>query len=406
MIDSSTLSFNALRNAAHQRATELGLPSTRDEAWRYVDCKPLSEPRETTTQAPKGVVVPVGKSSEPGMVLTNGSWDPAASPELPEGVHIHGVAGDSVNGDPLVKQWFEELDAISDIGALWSVSDMRSGLHLTIDKPVDGPLVILNLSTDAESAWRAVLDLKPGAKASILLIHLVAPQSRSSLSLNLALAEGSELTIDEVEFSSHNSKPMGQLFIEKQAKIARDARLTWNSASRGGKLVRHNWNIDLQEPGAHARCTGGSMAQDGSQAHHYLRMNHLSPSTSSEQLFKQVLNAGGRASFDGMVVIAEGADESEADQLCRTLILDDESVMGGRPQLEVHADEVTATHGASIAQPQPEELLYLRSRGLDAETARNLLIEGFLDEIAHGFSSDASQALAHQQLALTLSEEP
>jgi Fe-S cluster assembly scaffold protein SufB len=88
------------------------------------------------------------------------------------------------------------------------------------------------------------------------------------------------------------------------------------------------------------------------------------------------------------------------------MILDDESVMGGRPQLEVHADEVTATHGASIAQPQTEELLYLRSRGLDTVTARNLLIEGFLDEIAHGFSSEAAQALAHQQLALTLAEEP
>jgi Fe-S cluster assembly protein SufD len=135
-------------------------------------------------------------------------------------------------------------------------------------------------------------------------------------------------------------------------------------------------------------------------------MHHRSPATTSEQLFKQALDDAGRASFDGMVVIAEGADDSAADQLCRTMILDDESVMGGRPQLEVHADEVTATHGASIAQPQTEELLYLRSRGLDTVTARNLLIEGFLDEIAHGFSSEAAQALAHQQLALTLAEEP
>ena len=133
------------------------------------------------------------------------------------------------------------------------------------------------------------------------------------------------------------------------------------------------------------------------QVHHYLRMNHLSPATTSEQLFKQVLDQAGRASFDGMVVIAEGADESSADQLCRTLILDDESIMGGRPQLEVHADEVTATHGASIAQPQPEELLYLRSRGLDAKTARDLLIEGFLMKspmISQAMPPPGSQQLA------------
>lgn len=401
----SDLSFNSLRNAAYHRAQELGMPTAKSEAWRYVDCKRLDIPREESEAGPKGVVVPVGKSSEPGMVLTNGSWDPAASPPLPAGVHIHGVAGDSRNGDPLVARWQEQLPHIDDIGGLWSLSDMRSGLHLSIDRPVERPLIILNLSTDAVSAWRGLIDVHQGASASILLIHLVAPKSRSSLGLECNLAPGSRLTVDEIEFSSHNAKPLGQLLVSKQASIQADAELRWHCASRGGDLVRHRWQIDLLDSGAAATCVGGAMVCGPVQAHHYLRMNHQHANTTSQQCFKQVLDEGGRASFDGLVRIAPGADGSNADQVCRTLLMDDQSFMGGRPQLEVLADEVTATHGAAIAQPQPEELLYLRSRGLSHSEAQRLLIDSFLAEISNGFSFAAAKALAEQQLARHLAKE-
>ncbi|TVR14147.1 MAG: SufD family Fe-S cluster assembly protein [Planctomycetota bacterium] len=398
-------SFNGLRNAAYHHSQDMGLPSSKEEAWRYVDIAPLQADLADAQGGKGGVVMPVGRSSEPGMVITNGCWDPSASPNLPKGVSIDSVAGDSVDGHPLVSRWINQLPNIDDIGDAWSMSDMRSGLDMRIDRPVDRPLIILNLATDANSAWRSLIQLSAGASATILLIHLVAPKSRSCVSIQTELAAGSRLTIDEVEFSAHNQKPLGQLFVNKDAQIFQDAELTWNCASRGGVLVRHRWNIDLQESGAAAHCRSGCMVAGSVQGHHHLRMHHRAADTSSSQLFKQVLDNGARCSFDGLVHIHPGADGSNAQQLCRSLIMDNESFMGGRPQLEVEADEVEASHGAAISRPQDEELLYLRSRGIDAATASTLLSESFLGEVARGFSFSASRALAKQQLARTLQQE-
>ena len=406
MTTQAETSFNGLRNAAYHRSEEIGLPNKKAEAWRYVDVAPLQADLADAQEGKGGVVMPVGRSSEPGMVITNGCWDPSASPDLPKGVSIDSVAGDSVSGHPLVSRWLNQLPDINDIGEAWSMSDMRSGLSLSIDRPVERPLIILNLATDASSAWRSLIHLGPGASATILLIHLVAPKSRSCVSIEAELEAGSRLTIDEVEFSAHNQQPMGQLLVNKDLRVQEDAELTWNCASRGGMLVRHRWNIDLLGAGAAAHCSGGCMVAGATQAHHHLRMHHRVADTNSSQLFKQVLDNGARCSFDGLVHIHQGADGSNAQQLCRSLIMDDDSFMGGRPQLEVEADEVEASHGAAISRPQVDELLYLRSRGIDAEAASQLLSESFLGEVARGFSFPASRALAQQQLARTLVQEP
>ncbi|TVR12363.1 MAG: SufD family Fe-S cluster assembly protein [Planctomycetota bacterium] len=409
MNTSTAVSFNALRNAAYHQAISMGLPTPKLEAWRYVDCGPLATlPKDKSAAInesqdnARGIVVPVGKSSEPGMVITNGTWDPEASPPLPAGVTIRGIAGDSVNGDPLVESWARRIPHLSDISEAWSFADMRSGLECHIDAPVSQPLIILNLATDPSSAWRGRITVKQGASVQILLIHLISPLARSSVGLEVAVEAGGRLSIDEIEFSSQSQSLLGQLYVHKDISVHADAETEWHHAGRGGELVRHCWQVHLLEPGARASLASGCQVRGNAQNHHYLKMNHRAPKTESNQLFKQVISEGGRASFDGLTKIFPGADDSHAAQLCRSLILDDQGLMGGRPQLEVEADEVTATHGAAIARPDGNELWYLRSRGLNQNEAMQLLIEGFLGEIAHSFSLAPARSLASQQLALHL----
>jgi Fe-S cluster assembly protein SufD len=190
------------------------------------------------------------------------------------------------------------------------------------------------------------------------------------------LGHGAHLRVSEVV-----PEPAGQLLLHVDARLERDADLTWASASRGGELLRWRGVVQLAATGAHADISAVDQVDGRLQAHRHLRVHHqVGPSTST-QLFKSVLDGHASASFDGLVGIAPGADGADAEQLSRTLLLSPTARGDTRPQLDVHADEVKAGHGATIGQLDADEMLYLRMRGLDPVGARDLLIDGFVREV-------------------------
>ena len=157
-------------------------------------------------------------------------------------------------------------------------------------------------------------------------------------------------------------------------------------------LQRWRGVIDLVGTGAHADIAAIDQVSGTDQAHRHLRIRHRVGPTTSTQLFKSVLADHAIASFDGLVDIAKGADGANAEQLSRTLLLSPTARGDTRPQLDVHADEVKAAHGATVGQLDADELLYLRMRGLSPASAKGLLVDGFIQEVAARLPAAAQQA--------------
>lgn len=341
-----------MRERALARAATLGLPTTASEDWRYVDVKPLQTPVTSDSAVRHGSLLPNAMSIVNGLVLANG-------PDI--ALDAHDVALER-----------NRLAAESEAPACWSWIGSSRKVNVTGRQN----LTIDHQATSGLSGWRLLLDLAPGAELDVVLSHSVARGARASVGLVANLAHGARLRIAEVAADQG-----GQLFIQAEARVERDATATWTSTSRGGELLRWRAVVDLVATGAHADIAAVDQVTGHDQAHRHLRLRHRVGPTTSTQLFKTVLNDHAIASFDGLVDVAKGADGANAEQLSRILLLSPTARGDTRPQLDIHADEVKAGHGATIGQLDADEQLYLRMRGLDAATARHLLIDGFVREV-------------------------
>jgi Fe-S cluster assembly protein SufD len=145
----------------------------------------------------------------------------------------------------------------------------------------------------------------------------------------------------------------------------------------GGRLLRHELDCALAGAGAECRFNGLTLARGQAQVDTHTRFDHLAPRTTSREWVKAVLDDESRGVFSGRVVVHPNAQHSDAEQSNRNLLLSARAEADSRPQLEIYADDVKCAHGAATGSLDPEQLFYLRSRGLDAAHARQLLVYGF-----------------------------
>lgn len=170
-------------------------------------------------------------------------------------------------------------------------------------------------------------------------------------------------------------------FHKINAVLERDSRLFVVSASTGARLARNAFAVDLHGQGSEAEINGATVLTGTRQSHNFLQLRHLVPHCSSRQHFKTVAADKGRASVDGTVFVAEGAQLTNANQLINNLILSDEARADSKPRLLIHADDVKCTHGATSGKLDPAQQFYLESRGLPAAQARTLMTMAFIAEI-------------------------
>jgi Fe-S cluster assembly protein SufD len=170
-------------------------------------------------------------------------------------------------------------------------------------------------------------------------------------------------------------------FESVRAAQKRDSTFHSLCASQGAKSVRHDFRIALTEENASCDLQGISLLKDSDQSHAHICVEHLAPHTRSMQRFKKVLTGHSQSSFQGKIHVAKEAQKTEAYQLNNNLILADRAIANSKPGLEIFADDVKASHGATIAQLDPSHLFYLKSRGLSESQAKSLLVLGFCQEL-------------------------
>ncbi|MBV8340641.1 MAG: Fe-S cluster assembly protein SufD [Candidatus Eremiobacteraeota bacterium] len=178
-------------------------------------------------------------------------------------------------------------------------------------------------------------------------------------------------------------------FSHQRAMLERDARLITLNFGIGGRFARTDVEVELRGPGAESDMLGLVFAEDRQQFDYRTLQGHRSPNTRSDLLFKAALDDQSHASYTGVIVIDRGAQRSDAYQANRNLLLKEGARADTEPMLEIEADDVRCTHGATVGPVDEEQLFYARSRGLEADAAARLIVEGFFAEVFEKFGNPA-----------------
>jgi Fe-S cluster assembly protein SufD len=250
--------------------------------------------------------------------------------------------------------------------------------------------------------WRTLVVLEEGAEAEVWE-HWSSPGDEIDGLLNsvVELSVGQAATLRYV--NTQDISERAWIFATQRAQVERDGRLDWAALGFGSGRGKVRMETKLAGPGSEARVTGGYAGGPGQHLDYDTTQEHAAPNTNSDLAFRGVLAAGSTAVWRGMIKVDPGAQQTDAFQESRNLLLSTEAHADAIPGLEILADDVRCTHAAAIAQIDKDQLFYLTSRGLDPAAAKSLIIEGFLESLverlAAGPVRDAISAALERRLA-------
>jgi Fe-S cluster assembly protein SufD len=394
-----------LRLNAWQSYSDLPMPTTRDEAWRRSDIRLLPADR-------------LGLDPE-----ANISGDDALRAETEIGKASHqlilrpGGAAEIIGGEDLKEQgvvfcdWKTAFEQHGDMlrEHLGSVVRAEEGKFAALAAGVahDGAFIYVPPGTRIEKPLRTVL-WSPGSGAvtatrllvvvdtgaEITLLHeMISPTLPEGEALNAGIVEIS--VADEASLTFIELQDLGRHvwnFTHERARLGRNASLNWVLGSVGSRFTKSFVDLDLNGEGAQARLSGFYVADGAQHLDHDTQQNHLAAHTTSDLLFKGALTERSRSVWQGMIYVAPGAQRSDGYQVNRNLILSEDARADSIPGLEILADDVRCTHGATVGRLEEETLFYLTSRGIQRDMAEKLLIDGFFAPIMEQIPVDAVRA--------------
>jgi Fe-S cluster assembly protein SufD len=397
-----------IREQAMQRFLKLGLPSLRDETWRYTDLRSLAASSfseagcATEAAADTDATLTLVDAGQHAATLTMRNGCPLLNADLPD---INGIEINSINelyklDSNYLRRFFESAsDADQRRWALLNTALFIDGLYLKITAPVAAPLVILHVSTGeaAQAAHpRIIIDASPGARATIIEHHVsqgdAAPLSNSNT--YIALDRDAQLEHYRVYATGAGATHFDSLDIHQ----SQDSQCRQFTIALGGGLVRSSLEARLNQRGASLESYSLLV---GHQERHVDCVNivtHAAPNTRSRQTARAIASDVSRVIFNSKVIVNAGANGSDSKQSCRGLLLSASAEIDTRPQLEIHADEVKCAHGATTGRLDPDMLFYLLSRGLDRETAQSLLVYAFLADVLTGMSVSSARSAIENAL--------
>lgn len=376
--------LHELRQEALARFAALGFPSTREEAWKYTSLHALQDQPFRLADKPEGGVgVPEIEDLEADTLLfVNGvlTGDP---PDLPRGVHAQPLAGLLNDRPGELRELLHDREA-SPFTAL-NTAFLRDGLLLSLDRgaALERPLRLVFLSTAAgEPAMihpRVILRLAEGASATVIE-HYAGPGDAANFTnavTRIELSRDAVLTHYRLQDEAPRQFHLGRL----DALLAENSRLEAHNFMLGAGLGRLETHARLAAPGAECLLNGLSLAGDRQHHDSRLTVDHALPNARSVQNHRAVVANRARSVWNGKVLVREGADGTDAQQSCKNLLLDKLAEADAKPELEIYADEVKCSHGATVGQLDMDAFFYLRSRGIEENVARSLLVFAFADDV-------------------------
>lgn len=381
--------LDALRKTGAEAFRRNGLPHRKVEDWKYTSLK-LLEARSARLAEAGDVHAtdiqlewpePVLKAESCLLHMLNGRLH--GTPDIPGNISVAAL-GQALAADthPWLCEMLEslEVDPPSRAFSALNTSTLGEGLVVHVPANTDGGTLVLQWAFDDASParlfnTRVAIRLEAGARLN--LVEQFESASGHNHALNLVtqvrVGRGAQLNVVRVQQAHEDSA----LITRTECDVAAEGRFECSSFDLGGGLVRHDCHPRLLGDGATAQING-AFVMDGTQhVDHHVFADHVSGNTHSGQFFRGVLSGRSRGVFNGKARICEGADGSTVRQSNANLLLSDHAEIDTKPELEIYADEVEASHGATVGQLDEDAVFYLRSRGLDEEQARGLLMGAF-----------------------------
>lgn len=391
LLDSLASGFagDGVRRAALDAALRDGLPNPRSEAWKYTSLRALERRGFSPAPLPHAPVDPalVAGIPAPRLVFVNGRHDAALSDAtgLPEGARLLTMAEALASADPregnVLARSYERADevfarlntALAGDGAVLRIAE-----GVAVEAPVH--LVFIGMATEGDLAWHArhLLELRRGASATVVEHHLAGGTHAhlGNAISHVHLAAGASLRHARVQDESDRAT----LFTRTDAVLARESSYRRLDLEMGGALSRHELNVRLEGERAELVANGVLLASGRRHLDTRLGIDHIARDTRCELGWRGMAAGRGRAVFHGGIEIRKGADGTDARLSNKNLLLSETAEIDTQPVLVIHADEVTAAHGATVGQLDESAMFYLRSRGLPEPQARALLTAAFVRE--------------------------
>ncbi|MBI3922489.1 MAG: Fe-S cluster assembly protein SufD [Armatimonadetes bacterium] len=393
-----------LRQKAIARFAAQGFPTARDEEWRFTNVGPLAgfpSALARKSNVDEDQIEQVHGTACRGvhgtrLVFINGYHRPdlSTSVALPKGVIADGLCSAMTTSGELIEHHlgayapFDEKPFVA-----LSTAFMRDGAFVYVPREtvVEAPIYLLYLFADREAgatAYPRNLVVVEREGQVVIIEHYVSLVGTPCFTNAVTeIVAGDHTTVEHIKIQDEHRQAFHVATIQSQ--VGSNGSFTSNNIAWGGKLSRNDVNVTLDGEGIDCTLNGLYVASGDQHMDNRTFLDHTKPRCNSHELYKGILGDEASGVFRGKIHVWEDAQKTDAKQTNKNLLLSDEATIDTMPQLEIFADDVKCTHGATVGQLEDEAIFYLRSRGIDRESARSILTHAFASDIISRISSEA-----------------
>jgi Fe-S cluster assembly protein SufD len=383
--------LEARRREAIERFAALGLPTTRDEEYRFTNVAPITSTDfaragDSTVERPSIVEHLYGHAVATELVFVNGRFAPSLST-------VGALAGGAVAArlaDHLDTPGAESLGAVAGTDAAFTALNtalfedgavVRVPKGVVIEKPINIVFVTTGAAQATVSYPRVLLVAGEHSQAQVIETHvgLGGGVHFSCAVTEVVAAPSSRLEHYRVQLE----RPDGYHYCRLQLQAARSATFLSHAFSLGGAIVRNDLGAVLGGEGIDCTLNGLYLADGETLVDNHTTIDHAKPHCGSHEVYKGILGGKARGVFNGKIIVRQDAQKTDAKQTNKAMLLSGQAQINTKPQLEIFADDVKCTHGATVGQLDSDAMFYLQARGIARTDARAILIRAFAGDIVN-----------------------
>ncbi len=400
-----------LRQSAAARFAEVGFPTRRNEEWRFTNVSPIAETpfalaskTESAMTAETLAGYTYAGMGGTQLVFVNGHFQAdLSSKEFPEGVTVSTLSQAMEAAPELIEAHigrYAKFTTQAFVALNTAALEDGAFVHIGRGTVVDEPIHLLFLSTPNSgptvSHPRTLIIAETNSQATIVESYSGTADAVYFTNAVTEITAAENAVIDHYKVQRESRKAYHVATM--QLHLAKSTNFSSHSVGLGGLLVRNDANAYLGGEGIECTLNGVYLGNDRQLIDNHTEIDHAMPHCNSHEIYKGILDGHSRGVFNGKIFVREDAQKTDAKQTNQTLLLSPTAQIDTKPQLEIFADDVKCTHGATIGQLSDEAMFYLRARGISKDNARALLTYAFASDIVSRIKIDAIRAQLDQVL--------
>lgn len=387
--------FHQLRREAVIKLNDLEFPSIKDEEWKYTNISPILKHNFVPSINSKEVTITANQFSEHLfsnfdyhlIIFVNGIFNAELSKigELPEGVVVSNLKTIIKSNPDLIKKYSGKLSNFQSAFDALNLAYASDGLFVMIPggKVLEKPVLVVNFSgSDNEEILntpRNLIIADKSSQASIIFSYNGIGKKKyfNNIATDIFADHSSIINLYKIQEEFDDA-----FHIEKlNAQINKNASFSHYNISFGGELVRNELNSMLTGDFSECNYWGLYLGSGGQHIDNHTFIDHASPNCPSNELYKGILDDNARGVFNGKILVRKDAQKTNAYQSNKTVLLSKQASIDTKPQLEIYADDVKCSHGATIGHLDSTAYFYIRSRGVPGDLAKSMLIRAFANDV-------------------------